>query len=117
MLQNVVVEKSPVNTSLLDEQLRAALGSNCVGISVSLGDVTVHLDDPLTQQVDEAREIVRVHDSRELSTQQIEDQLLVDEREQNVVVLDVQTVTLIELARRVAWLTEEVHRLVRDDDA
>lgn len=108
-MQNVNIDRVKVNPAGLDAELRAALGAVVKGISVSGGQVIVHLDDGATQaQIDQARGVVDAHDESRLTPAQQAQLDLEAEREGYALPLDPLVISLEDLARRMAWLEKEV---------
>lgn len=68
---DIRVDKTAINASRLDLDLRAVLGEACHGLSFARGAVTVHLADAATpQQQDQARAMVAAHDPADLTPKQ-----------------------------------------------
>ncbi|CAG0991298.1 hypothetical protein ANRL4_02490 [Anaerolineae bacterium] len=119
---NVFIEGKAVNPEALDAELRTALGSSLLGLSIGNGAVTVHLDDStLPPQQNQARTIVLAHDASILTSSQLAEtarrQRLTQARQDNTAELDLlgysdQPDLVRELARKVAWLELEVNTLL-----
>jgi hypothetical protein len=70
-MKEIIVPKSPINTSVLDAELRSNLGADYLGLSTRLGDVIVFLEDSASGEVvQEAEAIVLAHDANTLSAEQ-----------------------------------------------
>jgi hypothetical protein len=69
---NLTFKKNAINPSLLHEDLKAALGDACHGLSFGGEVVTVHLiADATAQQQADAERIVQDHDPAQQSAEQI----------------------------------------------
>ncbi len=115
-MQNVSIDRLVVNVDLLDAELKAAIPDLVIGMSTGRGQVVVHLEDAATGiDIAAAEDIVNVHDETKLTTTQqkvLQREIdLADGRLSYDVVVDPQTVTLEELAARIAWLEEEIRDL------
>lgn len=116
------VERGPVNTDLLDDQLRTILGGQYSGLSTGPGWVIAYIDpNTLVLQQTLARQAIINHNSAQLTPEQSQE----EQRQQNLdqlrdTVADVpllpdlfqdQTVKVLQLAWKVAWLEAEVEDL------
>ena len=111
-MQNVIVERQKINTESLDGELRNSLGALVHGLSAGRGEVIVHLADRATQaDIAQAEQIVNDHDEAQLTAEQQTQAELETERASYVASLDPQTVTLEELAARMAWLEKEIRAM------
>ena len=100
-MQNVIVERQDINVEALDGELRAALGALVYGISLSRGEVVVHLDSAATAADEaQAEQIVVDHDETQLTAEQQAQADLEAERDSYASPLDPQAVTLQDLAAR-----------------
>lgn len=122
MMQNIIVKRQTVNLEALDETIRAALGDVVTGVSSRPGAVVVHLiDAATTTQANQAQQIVLNHDASELTAEQTAEaqrrQHLETAREANRSNLDAEGIstadvtTLKQVARKVAWLEQEIRDL------
>ncbi len=117
-MQNIIVDKTPVNVELLDYELRAALETGLmVGISTGKGKVTLHMDDNATQaNIDAATAIVVSHDHA-VTTSRQDAQAAQDSRIAFARIiyvgnlLDVPQANLTAALERINWLQDEVERL------
>jgi hypothetical protein len=67
---HITVERTTVNPAALHDELTAALGKACYGLSAAAGIVTVHLAESAADQADTARAIVHAHDPKQLTPAQ-----------------------------------------------
>lgn len=112
---------SSINIEKLDEDLRATLGSNYVGLSTRLGEVIVFMaDETLEADVLQAQSIVETHDSSQLTAEQAaelaEQEALADARSANTDNLNLgqfagESAAINALAEKLAWLELEIRDL------
>ncbi len=70
-MAEIIIERKAINPELLDAQLRAVLGTDCLGVSFSGGVVRVHLAaTPTPEQAALATAVVRDHDPAALTPAQ-----------------------------------------------
>jgi hypothetical protein len=115
-MQDISIDREQVNVELLDSELKAALPGLVHGISSGRGKVVVHLDNDATNvQIANATQIVFGHDENRLTA----DQQKKLQREIDIAAgriahdepFDTKTITLEELATRIAWLEQEIRDL------
>jgi hypothetical protein len=115
---NMIFEKV-VNAELLDSELRDVVGSSFLGISTTGEEVTVHFSKDLTgAQKSRVQEIVGAHDAQRLTLAQQADAERISQRAVfqteplSIREFDTLTLPVKKLAERVAWLEQEVIRMV-----
>jgi len=121
-MPEIIVERQTVNIPALDQAARAALGDAVVGVSRRPGAAVIHLIADATRgQIEQARQIMLEHDPSLLTTEQTAEarriQRLQAARQNNTTELDAESInstdltTLRQLARKVAWLEQEIRDL------
>jgi len=125
MMQNIIVERHAVNIEALDAELRSALGDVIAGMSTRPGAIVVHLSDAASKsQANQAQRLVLDHDATQLTSEQSGEvdriQRLRAARQANRTALEVDGIsnndvdTIKRLARKVAWLEQEIRDLRGD---
>jgi hypothetical protein len=118
----VTVQRTSVNIEALDAQLRAALGHLTSGVSVSAGQVIVHLAETATPaHIETARAVAVAHDPAVLTPAQqtaLQDRHKLEQarRDFGASELDLSTYQgkdplLTLLAQKIAWLERELAAL------
>lgn len=122
-MQAATVKVAKVNVEMLDAELRTALESKVLGIRWNGADVTaVLVDDATPEQISRVHQIIEQHDPASLSPRQ---QAEIERRERleqlradNAGALDEAAYAgdpaMQKLARRVAWLEQEMLALRRE---
>ena len=116
-MQHIPVIKASVNIELLDSELKAVLPNLVEGISAGYNKVVVHLNDIASEKdIALATQIVKDHDEMLLTDEQYDKQALdaVIQTDRDLYgddIIDAKTVTLEQLAKRVAWLENEIRDL------
>lgn len=116
-MQNVHIDKTPVNVELLDSELKLALGALVFGVSTGSGKVVVHMDDSATQaNIDQVTQIVNAHDHTGTTTDQdtaTAQQSRIDAARVLYVgnPLDLPQASIADIGERVVWLQDEIEQL------
>jgi hypothetical protein len=120
-MKELILSKSPVNTPLLDSELRNALVSAYLGLSTRLGEVIVYLEDSASSEaMQQAQALVLVHDANGLSPEQeaelARQEALASARSAHVLSLDLEDFEasaqdVQTLASYLAWLELEIRDL------
>lgn len=120
-MKEIIVPKNPINTSVLDAELRSNLEADYLGLSTLLGDVIVFLEDSASgEAVQEAEALVLAHDASFLSVEQqaelARQQALVTARSAHTESLDLDAFEasaqdVQTLASYLAWLELEIRDL------
>lgn len=119
MLDIAIEFQGRVNVEALDEALRTALGEAFAGLTTGGGRVVLHVaENTPPEAISQARSMVNRHDPAQLSTRQRAEQQrkarLQQAREQyrgsdlDPVIFDQLTPEIALLARKIAWLEQEI---------
>ena len=118
----VSIQRGSVNVEALDAELRAALGGITSGLSLTPGQVIVHLVDKATPaDIETARAVVLAHDPSVLTPEQqaeLAQRQKLDQarRDYGTSEIDLSTYSgkdplLTALAEKIAWLEREITAL------
>jgi hypothetical protein len=119
-MMTIEVERHIINMALLEEQLQAVAGEAYAGISTLPGRVVAYLTDTATPALAErVHEAIQQHDATQLTADQVraaaDKAALEAARSANGVPVNPadysQNALLQQLARKVAWLEQEIRDL------
>jgi hypothetical protein len=115
-MHEIELKLGRVNSELLDQQLRQALGAVYAGLSTRRQVVLLYLTVAATPaEMEQAERIARQHDPAQLSPRQQQEQLLEGQRAAQITLnqqdFTHQSPALQALVAKIAWLEAEIRAL------